>query len=674
MRPSLGPLLILALAWTACSKGSSSAPSPDFVWTRLGPEGGFVSSVAFHPSTMGEVWASGDDGSGLYRSTDSGATWSLFENADPDHSTYALTFDPNDGARVYAPNYFGRGLLASSDSGVSWKVSGAGLPVVACRGLTVDPVASSRLFACTAGGLFVSEDFGETFDALSSAAFGSESDFTAAASSVAGVFVGTGAGRVFRTTDSGASWTEVTTVPWVAVSGLALTEGALYMAFQDGTLTRTTSFTSAGLSILNVGGGGETIDTGLWTRIAAVSGATAEGDILYVGTVTDPDNDLWGFHVSFDGGASFEKRVSGFDGNSVFSLAVDPFDSMHVICGTVGGGIYRTSDAGLNWSSSTAGVIATDSLGFAEAASDPAHWLVSSTEGLNGTPGLFETFDSGTTWTPVSSLSVDALSLDIHPTNPSILLAGGFNGDGLSNSAIHRSTDGSGGPWSVVLATQVRVERFVRSETRLYALATAFTPPASEADLGLWASDDDGATWSLRFNELVSNVVAHPSQTDHALAVGGDAWASTDAFTSLPNSLGLAAFAPGKVFSAVAFVSPTHVLVGSSTGELYESTNYDPGGAGTLWSELSNPAQEVLIRDVHVSGDHWYLSCFTGDFLATPSATPGVLRTTDGGATWEFLTEGMGPSRLVWSLHRSSVHQGRFYAGMWGGGLLQLDD
>ena len=63
--------LALLVALTGCAD-SEDSPAPGFVWEQIAPEGGFVSSVAFHPSQPGEIWISGDDGSGLFRSVDGG--------------------------------------------------------------------------------------------------------------------------------------------------------------------------------------------------------------------------------------------------------------------------------------------------------------------------------------------------------------------------------------------------------------------------------------------------------------------------------------------------------------------------------------------------------------------------------------------------------------------------
>ena len=134
-----------------------------------------------------------------------------------------------------------------------------------------------------------------------------------------------------------------------------------------GSLHRSTSFD--GSALVQIGAG--VIESGLWTRLAAVSGSTVANDILYVGSVVTPANSQWGFHASFDGGASFERRIQGLDGNSVFSMAVDPFDPMGVMLGTMGGGVYRTTTGGLDWSPKNQGIQAMATLGVAGQVGNP---------------------------------------------------------------------------------------------------------------------------------------------------------------------------------------------------------------------------------------------------------------------------------------------------------------
>lgn len=670
-------LVVLFSAALAALLGCSSDSLPECLsfgpsTTVLGPTGGFVSSLAFAPDQIGIVWASGDDSSGLFRSTDAGVSWSK-ANTPPDHSTYSLVFDPSDGSRIYAPNRFGRGLLTSGDGGQTWTVEGEGLPVppasVQVDDFLVDPQNSARLFACTGSGLFVSTDFGETFAELGSASFGGETHFTAAAASAAGLFVGGQGGGVFRSVNGGADWTEVAT--GAQVGDLALTSNALYIARNDGSLQRTVDFGPAGLVVLDPPGGGA-FETGLWLRLGVASGSSVASDIVYVGSVITPLPGDWGFFTSMNGGASFEQREAGLGDNSIFSLAVDPFDPMHVLVGTLGDGIYASPDAGLTWTRQTAGIEAAAVLAAVEDASDPSHLLVSSTEGLNGTPGVWETFDEGEAWSQVASVPVDALALEMDPGNASHLLVGGFNGDGHDNPAIHRSVSGSGGPWEVVLDTRVRIERFVRGPGRVYAVATDFSPPATLADLGLYASGDGGASWTQVFAQLVTNLSPNPASADEVVVVGEDAWVTTDGFQSPPVSLGLMAAAPGRIFTSVARDSATGLLVGTNTGELFRTANFDPA-AGVIWEQIEIPVQSVFLRDIHVEDGGWYVGCWTGDLLVQPDSTPGLYRSLNGGVSWEVIPMESGGSRLLWSLQRRAGGDVRFLGARWGGGLVTIE-
>ncbi|MEO0649314.1 MAG: hypothetical protein AAFZ65_01385 [Planctomycetota bacterium] len=676
---ALSTLLTLA----ACGGGGGAVgsdlatPLADFAWQQRGFEGGFVPAVVYDPHRLGTVWASGDDGSGLFRSNDGGLSWSRVAEVPFDHATYSLVVHPNDPTRIYAPNYFGRGLLRSVDGGSTWAVDGAGLPTdppTRLAALGVDPADDARLVACTAAGLFLSTDFGDSFAPLASATFGAEGDFTAFAASSAGWFVGTAGGAVFRSTNAGLDWSTVIAPSGLEITALALSDHALYIGTAGGTLLRTTDFALSGLTTLNLGGGSGVIDSGLWSRLAVVSGATAVEDLVYVGTVATATGDAWGFFASDDGGATFERRMSGMgEEGSVFSIAVNPLDPSQVLVGTSGGGLFRTLNGGLDWVAASAGVQAGATLGFAQAANDAQHLVVSSTEGLNRSPGLFESVDGGDSWSAVT-LEQDALSIHLLEGDSDLWLVGGFNGDGLVNPGILRSAGGAAGPFEVRLATRVRVERFVEAAGRVYACAVGFSAPAGPADLGLWASSDDGLTWSLVLNGLVNNVAMH-SAHGTAVAVGEDAWTTSDHFASAPTSLGLAsALAAGESGIGATFLGPTELLVGTSQGRLLLGTDYDAAAATVVWTPVTTPARDVFIRDVQAFEDAWYLACFTGDFFGSVDSTPGLLRSTDRGATWEFLESGLEASRLVWSLSADTQVPGRFWAGMWGGGLMRLTD
>ncbi|HFA49409.1 MAG TPA: glycosyl hydrolase, partial [Bacteroidetes bacterium] len=118
---------------------------------------------------------------GVYRSMDGGATWErvLFANAGA--GAVDLTFDPNNPRILYASTWKvrrtpyslssggeGSGLYKSTDSGSTWQAihRNEGLPkgVIGIIGVTVSPVNSERVWAIIEnekGGLFRSEDGGK---------------------------------------------------------------------------------------------------------------------------------------------------------------------------------------------------------------------------------------------------------------------------------------------------------------------------------------------------------------------------------------------------------------------------------------------------------------------------------------------------------------------------------
>ncbi|MCU7933558.1 MAG: cadherin-like domain-containing protein [Candidatus Thiodiazotropha sp. (ex Dulcina madagascariensis)] len=651
-------------------------------WANIGPQGGYVSSVTFHPTVSGEIWISGDDSSGFYRSTDGGDNWSLMTTPPADQATYAIRFDPNSPSTVYAPNHFGRGLYKTTDSGASWTQIGSGLPGTETDkrfyDLAVDPANSALLIVCLGDGLFKSTDSGATFSQVTTAAFGSDTDFRAVVIDNARIVVGSGTGRVYTSEDSGVTWRELTTTAYAPVTDLALTDNALYIAFALGTITKTTSFIQGGFSILNNSAENGAIVSGMWTRLAALSGASADTDKLYVGTVYSAVSNNWGFFESLDGGATFAKKVNGLSDESVFDIAIDPFDSRRMIFATINGGLFITDDSGSNWRNSSHGILATVSLGFAEDPADSQHLLISSTSGLIGTSKVFETRDGGSNWSEVTGLDlIDVETLKFVPNDSSSILAGTFR-DG-----IYKTISGSGGQWSHVLSSSINVARFSHdrvSPTTLYAASYSYTAPAVPTDIGVYVSTDSGDNWQQRLTGAILNVIPHPDNGAEAVAIGTDIFATTDSFATAATSLGLAAVAPGEFFASAAFdpANPATLLVGSSTGELYVTHNYRPDGVGVTWRELTSPAQSVQINDIVIVNDGttstWYANGWAGDLTIQPDSTPGLMRSDDGGASWTFLNAGLYPSTLIWKFRKSATVAGRFYAGMWGGGFMRFDE
>ena len=140
-----------------------------------------VGAVAFVPGQSqviyagtGEGNAMSDYGVGVWKSTDSGATWSALAGSPfIGLGFYKLAIDPLDVRRMFAATT--GGLFQSTDSGATWefvKMGPAGQPETRCWDISLHPAvpgdanSTKELFAAAPGGLYQSPDGGSNWNAV----------------------------------------------------------------------------------------------------------------------------------------------------------------------------------------------------------------------------------------------------------------------------------------------------------------------------------------------------------------------------------------------------------------------------------------------------------------------------------------------------------------------------
>jgi hypothetical protein len=133
-------------------------------WTSHGPPGGDVSALAIDPITPRTIYA-GTSGTGVFKSTDAGATWSAANTGLPSNtSVSALAIDPTMPRTLYAgtaaysgPAVGNGGVYKSTDGASSWNAFNTGLTNANVGGLAIDPLEPRRVYAWTRGGVFAIE-------------------------------------------------------------------------------------------------------------------------------------------------------------------------------------------------------------------------------------------------------------------------------------------------------------------------------------------------------------------------------------------------------------------------------------------------------------------------------------------------------------------------------------
>jgi photosystem II stability/assembly factor-like uncharacterized protein len=355
------------------------------------------------------------------------------------------------------------------------------------------------------------------------------------------------------------------------------------------------------------------------------------------------------------------------------AIVVDPIDPTGDTwyIASVGGGVWKTADAGANWSNlmDDAPSLAIQSLVMAPSDQDVMYAGTGESyyniDTMNGN-GMLKSLDRGVTWTPVASTTNDVRfnnvsRILVSPTDPDTVIVsttlGRYKGDLTPESNIFKSTDG-GATWTVK-HTEVGGSAFTTPRiTQLIADPNDFSVQYAAIDQGgIMKSTDAGETWNdinngIGFTGGRFEIAISPVDSDYLYASaegsshaelwvswnGGATWNETfEAFGGEPNWLG----GQGWYDNAIVChpTDPTIVYVGGP--QLYQITLAGIGSTSRNTSALASywfphPDHHVLTI-VEPSGGGWYLlGTNDGGVTRTASGSTGFTMPTDGMVTTQF--------------------------------------
>lgn len=638
-------------------------------------------------------------------------------------TVWGLGVDPTNPSTVYAASA-GGGIWKTTDSGTSWTVLNDEGAFLANRSFVVDPNSPGTIYSGAAGeasldaagGILKSTDGGATWSLLTgpfvgpfNRAQGNAPILTMAVepgnSQVLLVGTDLPTFALYRSADGGNTWT----------TPLSIQAPIYDVVFDQSNASVAYAAACGGYAPQNPGLYKSTDAGETWTRLQAGLPAPtqlsqsicrfalspANSSVLAV-LFADNTTNVISVYTSSDAGNSW-KQVSSPPlrplGAGIFFSQTDPntlFDG--------GVNLYRTSDGGVTWNginTGTNGVTLHPDMG--------SHAWVGSTNQLylGNDGGVFFSPDataSAITWTNLNN-GIATLRLypgfALHPTDSSVMLVGTQDeGTMLNSSASPGWNSVTCGDSAYEVIDQqnpknmfancygITVQRSTDGGATFQAATSGintsdpvnFLPPlAGDPQNGqylyfgtnrVYQTSNGAQSWTVvspQFSANLNSIAVSPQDsntvyatdgakvwvTQNALAGASASWTSSS--TGLPGRV-IVAVVPDPISTAQVFaILGGYSGFGDSLGHIFKSTDL-----GNTWTDISGSLPNTPATDLAVDPDvpgRLYLATSVGPFVSI-----------DGGASWEPLGTGL-PHVYVSAirLHRSArlLRVGTFGRGAW---------
>lgn len=659
MRSFIGVAIVVFIAVSAVA-GSSS-------WTSGGPCGGTIWAIAVDPSTAAVVYAATEGG--LFKSTDSGASWVLLTNAPKGTTIATIVIHPTTTSTLFIGT-IERGVWKSINGGSTWTAvyTGCGDAVLA---LAIDPNATSTVYAgCDKYGIRRSTNGGTnwswSFYSYASSV-GALPVYSLAIdprnSNVYAAFHALDFDGIINSSEDDIYKFDGTT--WSPISS-GLTENA-YGAPRpwdlevDSSTNPSTIYVATDFQIAKLTAGGTT-----WTNLSSTPAFSvainpAAPATIVAGTQTN-------ILRSTNGGASWSPASTGLQGTYFGALSFDRTATPKLYAGN-NLSLFRSTDAGATWNDSNSGLCAPTIEAFVY------HSATQTLRAFNR-DATFSSTDGGATWTRLanssSNYAITSISVSGTTTYSGMWVSGCryWGGGGY----LAKSGDG-GASWStpqriVTDAKILSVGSPPANSSIVYAVTNGF-------GTGIVKSTNGGTSFS-RISGYLQNpgesgpIIFHPTDQQTFYVGGGDGlYKSTDGGSSLTLLQGVndgtTGYKTGPQFevSGVAMdpSNSQHIIAGTihfvhetmdggATWRRMQITGNPSGDLTTFWRTTGVVFDSTTPATVYVSSRNY-----------------GVYRSTDGGQTWASYNTGL-PSNAV---QRLTMVGTIVHAGMFGGGVYSRD-
>lgn len=602
-------------------------------WEGLDVQGASPKAIAFSPNySADQTILVLTHGNGLLHSTDGGSTWAV------------LSVAPGDIALAVAPSYPAApiiyvggsdGLYKTFDNGQTWTK----LFDYFVTGLALSPNFVNDnliLVCCDPQGLVKTTDDGQTWLHLDAA--GDVIRFSPHYAADGTIFItrrgGVFRGKVWRSTDQGATWQELNHgylggIEDLAVSPNYASDGTLYIGIDIG-VVRTT----------DAGATWEYVNTGIrrvqWIRSITTSPHYENNTTLYAAGS--------GLFKSMDGGLSWQFLSRGLEGQDFVTIGLSPnfesdgialvgascgfslpyrttdggatwspiyglfcpprafafsseFGSDQTVFAATGDSVYLSTDAGVSWVRKGGGITRSNTVTVAASpnfGSDQTLFAVVGEDGVHGS--LFRSTDGSESWSVISDLPSDLRVLAVSPEyeTDQTVIVGTFTG-------TFRTTDG-GNTWSQISTqlagvTGIAFSPYFATDNSLFAIAGT----------AVLRSQDGGVSWTA----LVDSI-----PFPQAIGVGAQA-SQLDIFVSpIGNSILQRTLAQQTVTPTA---TPTETVLSTPTPVASNTPTIPPA------TECTTPPPDLIAWWPGDSNAEEIVGTFDGTLVNGASFTSGVV-------------------------------------------------
>jgi len=620
----------------------------------------------------------------------------------------SIVIDPANSSIILAGSVAG-GIWKTTNGGVSWSPKTDGADVMPISSMVIDPANNNVVYAGTGegwsnvdavygGGVYKSTDFGDTWNLLSSttgtSSFGDVMKIAAdptgnvyAATKDIKFSYGVGhyttSGGLFKSTNGGTSWTEISSAN-IATNYFNPTDVL--------PISSTTILYAVNVNGSNLGGIYRTTDGGTnWTlitsglptsnyrRIAFAQDPNSANTVFAVFESTDlstgGDAGLKGIYKTTDAGASWIQltsppKITSTDSMSYLKnqgwydnvIAVDPNNSSNLYVGGVD--MMKSTDGGASWSQLTywhpyygTPVVHADHHAIVFDKNN-ANTII---EGNDG--GIYKTTNGGTSWTNLNN------GLQITQFYGGAVYKTGTTYFGGTQDNGHLKYNGSGTGWAEVYggdggySAQDQSNSSVAYEEYVY--------------LAISKTTDGGASWNTCTTGLsdansgsnclfIAPFAMNPENSAVLLAGSTSVWVTGNSAGSWTQSSNV--LSSGAKVSAVAVVNAAANYLGfagTTDGKIFKCTNLDPSSGIDTWTDITpsgNNGGYVRRVVVDLNNKNKIYATYGGYNTSGTLASRHVWCSTNQGSSWTDISGNL-PNVPVHSLVINPISSSTLYVG-----------